>query len=106
MSGFLMERAGRLSEQQKGILRWLLKAVRALEDRNDRLGRMGLRAGIEWRPHIVDKERENCRPSSLCRAIERLETRGLIQRVYGPKRRRTIALKFTDEGRELAEALG
>lgn len=100
-----MDSASRLSEQQKGILRWLLKEVRTLEGRNDRLGRIGLQAGIEWRPHIVDKERENCLRSSLCRAIERLENRGLIQRVYGPKRRRTIALKFTNGGRMVAETL-
>jgi hypothetical protein len=100
-----MESTSRLSEQQKEILRWLLKEVRTLEQRNDRLGRIGLRAGIEWRPSIVDKESENCRRSSLCRAIERLENRGLIQRVYGPKRRRTIALKFTNGGRMVAETL-
>jgi DNA-binding HxlR family transcriptional regulator len=98
-----MESAGRLSEQQKAILRWLLKAVRTLEDRNDSIGRLVLRAGIEWRPRVDDKERENCLRASLCRAIERLERRRLIKRVYGPTHRRTIALKLTGKGRRVAE---
>ena len=100
-----MENASRLSEQQKAILRWLLEEVRTLEDMNDCIGRLALRAGIEWRPRIADKERENCSRASLCRAIERLERRGLIKRVYGPKHRRTIALKLTGEGRRVAEVL-
>ncbi len=45
-----MESTNRLSEQQKEILRGLLKVVRTLEYRNDRLGRIGLGVGIEWRP--------------------------------------------------------
>lgn len=97
----LMKSTSRLSEQQKEILRWLLDAVRILEERNHRLGRIGLRIGIEWCPRIVDKESEICRRASLCRAIERLENRGRIRRLYGPKRRRTIALKFTSKGRRL-----
>jgi hypothetical protein len=63
------------------------------------------RTGIPWRPQVADRERENCRRSSLCRAIERLEQRGLIQRVYGLKHRRTVALKLTHQGRGVAELL-
>lgn len=100
-----MESASRLSEQQKAILRWPLEEVRTLEDRNDCLARLVLRSGIDWRPRVADKERENCSRASLCRAIERLERRRLIKRVYGPKHRRTIALKFTGEGRRVAEVL-
>jgi len=100
-----MESASRLSEQQKAILRWLLQKVRTREDRHDSISRLVLRAGIEWRPRVADKERENCSRASLCRAIERLEKRGLIKRVYGPKHRRTIALKFTGDGRRVAEVL-
>jgi DNA-binding HxlR family transcriptional regulator len=101
----MMKSAIGLSEQRKSILRWLLTVVRTLEEENDQLLRIALQAGIEWRPRILDKASENCRRSSLCRAIERLENRGLIVRVYGPKHRRTIAVKLTEEGQSVAEAL-
>ena len=100
-----MEGARRLSKQQKSILLWLLRAVRILEDRNDATARITRRTGIPWRPQVADKDRESCRRSALCRAIERLEHRGLIQRVYGRKGRRTIALTLTRAGRLVAEAL-
>ena len=92
-----------MSKQQKAILLWLLGAVRDLEssDRED----ASLIEGIVWNPHTEDKERENCWRASLCRALARLETRGLITRIKGPKNARTIGIRFTQQGRRVAESI-
>ena len=94
-----------LSEQQRGVMRWLLRAVQSSENLND-IDRPILSLGaIEWRPRTVDKEGENCWRASLCRTLARLEKRGLITRIRGPKNARTVAVMFTDVGRKVAEAL-
>jgi hypothetical protein len=94
-----------LSAQQRAVLRWLLRSVRTLEGRDDIEARIMLRDGIRWRPSTVDEESENCWRASPCRTLARLEKRGLITRLRGPKNARTIAVMFTDVGRRVAEAL-
>jgi DNA-binding HxlR family transcriptional regulator len=94
-----------LSEQQKRVLRWLLAAVRDLESVRNAAARSLLREGIDWRPRAGNKERESCWRSSLCRTLARLEQRGLITRIRGPKNARTVRLKFTNQGRKTAEML-
>ena len=95
-----------LSEQQKRVLRWLLRVVRDLEDRNDRAARSLLVEGIVWRPRAGDKESENSWRASLCGTLARMEQRGLITRIRGRKNARTVRVMFTDLGRRVADSIG
>jgi len=94
-----------LSEQQKRVLRWLLAVVRNVEDIDSSAARSLLRDGINWLPSTTDKERENSWRASLCRTLARLEKRGLVIRIKGRKKARTVRVMLTSEGRKVAEAL-
>jgi DNA-binding HxlR family transcriptional regulator len=52
-----------------------------------------------------DKALENVWRASVCRSLARLEKRGLVIRIKGSKKTRTVRVKFTDAGRKVAEAL-
>jgi hypothetical protein len=81
-----------LSSQQVRVLKWLLNCVRFAEQHNRQL----LEDGFPWNPKTQDKERENCWRASLCRALARLEKRGLITRIKGRKKARTSRVKLTE----------
>jgi hypothetical protein len=81
-------------------LKWLIKCVRFAEQHNPSL----LETGFAWGINIQDKAGENSRRASLCRALSRLERRGLLIRIRGRKRVRTARVKLTAEGQHVAEA--
>ena len=90
-----------LSLQQQIILICLLNEVRSAEKSDPQL----LESGIEWRLHITDKKYENSMRASYCRSLARLERRGLITRIKGRKKVRTLRVLLTDQGRKIAEAM-
>lgn len=93
-----------LSSQQRIILRWLLYHTRLVEQADPRW----LEGGIAWVPQSVPKTNEafeNVWRASLCRSLARLENRGLITRIKGRKKARTLRVLLTPEGRKVVESL-
>jgi hypothetical protein len=99
-----------LSPLQRHILRWLIGQVRIAEQQ-DREG--WFKGDVAWMLTWValvadrteDKALENVWRASVCRSLARLEKRGLVIRIKGPKKARTVGVRFTREGRRVAEAL-
>ena len=98
-----------LSPLQRHILRWLISQVRIAEQQDGAL----LEEGVAWRvlwirqlqDHTEDKARENVWRASVCRALARLENRGLVTRIRGRKNARTVRVLFTSAGRKVADML-
>jgi predicted transcriptional regulator of viral defense system len=92
-----MKTQEQLSKQQSIILLWLLKSIEKLERRTDTAAQTLLCEGIPWK--VVASK--SSRRVSICRALVRLERRGLIERV-APKGR-TKAVRMTESGRVIAQ---
>jgi hypothetical protein len=98
-----------LSAQQQYILEWLINQVRYAEQHD----RQSLEAGFWWMPHWTPKTNdqaedhalENVWRASLCRSLARLEKRGLITRIKGRRKARTVRVMLTVEGRKVAESI-
>ena len=82
-----------LSDQQRSVMKWLLKSVEALEQRKDSVGLECLELGVPWKPQLNG---ESAR-ASMSRTLARLESKGLIRRIAPGCR--TIRLKLTNLGR-------
>lgn len=99
-----------LSPLQRHILRWLISQVRIAEQQ-DQWGPFegGVSWMLMWAPRvpdrIEDKALENVWRASVCRSLARLEKRGLVIRIKGRKKARTVEVMFTPPGRKMAEAL-
>jgi hypothetical protein len=99
-----------LSPLQLHILRWLISQVRIAEQQ-DRGG--WFHGDVAWMltwatqvpDRTEDKALENVWRASVCRSLARLEKRGLVIRIKGRKKARTVEVRFTPEGRRVAEAL-
>ena len=98
-----------LSPLQRQILRWLLSQVRTAEQQDGRSIEGGVAWEVSWDTQVQDrtedKARENVWRSSVCRALARLEKRGLVIRIKERKKARTVEVMFTRPGRKMAEAL-
>jgi hypothetical protein len=106
----------RLSQQQEDFLGWLLDRYRDREVPG-RLTEYGKHSLEHWGVHLPRFENGTSRSecASFSRAIRRLEQRGLVQRRnshsgdkyqdhYENERQfRTVEVRFTPAGRELAE---
>lgn len=99
-----------LSPLQRHILRWLIYEVRLAEQQDQ----WGLFEGdvtwmLSWTAQVAnpteDKSLENVWRASVCRSLARLEKRGLVIRIKGRKKARTLRVRLTDAGRKVAEAL-
>ena len=90
-----------LSSLQQILLKWLLGEVQFAEQNDPRL----LENGFPWRINVTDKARENALRASICRSLARLENRGLITRLRGPKDLRTVRVVLTPLGRSVAETI-
>lgn len=90
-----------LSVQQRHILQWLLtQACQAEKERPDLL-----EIGSIWALKCNNKADENSLRASYSRTLARLERRGLVIRIKGHKKTRTVRVALTAEGRRAAEAL-
>jgi hypothetical protein len=98
-----------LSNQQRNILKWLLNRIRFAEQHDHQLLEEGVAWEPQWKPKCYDttedKALENVWRASLCRTLARLEKRGLITRIRGRKKARTVRVMLTREGRRVAEAI-
>ena len=98
-----------LSPQQRQIVRWLIFQVRTAEQQDRGLFKGEVAWMLMWTTQvpdgIEDKSLENVWRASLCRSLARLEKRGLVIRIKGPKKVRTVRVRFTRKGRKVAEAL-
>ena len=98
-----------ISTQQRRILVWLINQVRSVEQDNRKLLESEVDWLLKWSPQtadkVADKALENVWRASLCRSLARLEQRGLVTRIRGPKKARTVRVLLTDEGRRVAETV-
>src|SRR5258707_9400685 len=96
-----------LSPLQLQILRWLLSQVRIAEQQDRELFEEdgGLFDGdvawmFMWTPQVPDpmedRALENVWRASVCRSLARLEKRGLVIRIKGRKKARTVRVSLTD----------
>ena len=102
-------RMSNLSPLQRSILKWLLARLRFAQQHDQQL----LKIGFSWEPHwkpkngdrAEDKANENVWRASLCRALARLEKRGLVIRIKGRKKARTVRVLLTAKGQQVAQTL-
>jgi hypothetical protein len=98
-----------LSPMQQSILRWLLKCILIGEQHNRQSANNAFAAKPSWTPKTGTKDesktRENVWRASVCRALARLEKRGLITRIKSRKKARTVRVRLTAEGRKVAESM-
>lgn len=97
-----------LSAQQRQILSNALKLTRETEQISPSLLKSGIPWNLQWSPQSrdkdIDRSLENVWRASMCRALARLERRGLISRIKGRKKARTTSVLLTDQGRKIAES--
>ena len=89
-----------VSPMQRHILTWLISQVR-LAEQQDQWGMF--EGDVAWLPEWdtqlgdrgADKALENVWRASMCRSLARLEKRGLITRIKGRKKTRTVRVRLT-----------
>ena len=98
-----------LSSMQRSILKSVLYQILSVEQENPQWLKDGIAWMPQWMPKSKDKSEdkalENVYRASLCRSLARLEERGLITRIKGQKKARTVRILLTSEGRKVAEAI-
>ena len=85
-----------IRRQQQRILLWLYGYVEQREKRGDDLAVRILTEGVSWTPEQYTPAGR----ASLSRSLERMEQRGLLERIR--PRGRTVRVKLTAVGRMFA----